>query len=337
MDRTTTTTKSGIARAGKSPCNRSELIHENSRALKNRWSWIRRFELWARWGVSFFFQRRKCTRPFRIPRGARDSALISEQFIPVTPWHAAALGISILIAPGLAWATICAAPIWPMFRRKSSRCTTLRRTRQPRRWLSRRKRRLRGIVSAMPESVCRTTKFDKSEALQERARALIPGGAHVYAKGEDQFPLHAPGFIERGQGCHVWDVDGNEFIEYGMGLRAVSLGHGYRSVAEAAHRRALLGLNFTRPSPIEIECAEMLAGLIPSTEMVKFSKNGSDVTTAAVKLARAYTGRDMVAVCGDQPFFSVDDWFIGSTPLSAGVPKVTQDLTVKFQYNNLAN
>jgi glutamate-1-semialdehyde 2,1-aminomutase len=189
----------------------------------------------------------------------------------------------------------------------------------------------------MPESICQTTKFDRSEALQERARALIPGGAHVYAKGEDQFPLHAPGFIERGQGCHVWDVDGNEFIEYGMGLRAVSLGHGYRSVAEAAHRQALLGLNFTRPSPIEIECAEMLAGLIPSAEMVKFSKNGSDVTTAAVKLARAYTGRDMVAVCGDQPFFSVDDWFIGSTPLSAGVPKVTQDLTVKFQYNNLAS
>ncbi len=189
----------------------------------------------------------------------------------------------------------------------------------------------------MPESICQTTKFRRSEALQERARALIPGGAHVYAKGEDQFPLHAPGFIERGQGCHVWDADGNEFIEYGMGLRAVSLGHGYRSVAEAAHRQALLGLNFTRPSPIEIECAEMLAGLIPSAEMVKFSKNGSDVTTAAVKLARAFTGRDMVAVCGDQPFFSVDDWFIGSTPLSAGIPQVTRDLTVKFRYNDLAS
>jgi glutamate-1-semialdehyde 2,1-aminomutase len=189
----------------------------------------------------------------------------------------------------------------------------------------------------MPESICLTTKFDKSAALQERARALIPGGAHVYAKGEDQFPSHAPGFIERGLGCHVWDADGNEFIEYGMGLRAVSLGHGYKSVAEAAHQQALLGLNFTRPCPIEIECAEMLAGLIPSADMVKFSKNGSDVTTAAVKLARAFTGRDMVAVCGDQPFFSVDDWFIGSTPLSAGIPKVTKDLTVKFRYNDLAS
>jgi glutamate-1-semialdehyde 2,1-aminomutase len=186
----------------------------------------------------------------------------------------------------------------------------------------------------MPEAICQIMKFDKSKALQERAHALIPGGAHVYAKGDDQFPLHAPAFIERGQGCHVWDVDGNEFIEYGMGLRAVSLGHGYPSVAEAAYRQALLGINFTRPSPIEIECAEMLAALIPSAEMVKFAKNGSDVTTAAVKLARAFTGRDMVAICGDQPFFSVDDWFIGSTPLSAGIPKVTQDLTVKFQYND---
>jgi glutamate-1-semialdehyde 2,1-aminomutase len=189
----------------------------------------------------------------------------------------------------------------------------------------------------MPESMCQITKFDKSEALQARAHVLIPSGAHVYAKGDDQFPLHAPGFIERGQGCHVWDADGNEFIEYGMGLRAVSLGHGYRSVAEAAYRQALLGINFTRPCPIEIECAEMLADLIPTAEMVKFAKNGSDVTTAAVKLARAFTGRDMVAICGDQPFFSVDDWFIGSTPLSAGVPKVIQDLTVKFQYNDLAS
>jgi glutamate-1-semialdehyde 2,1-aminomutase len=189
----------------------------------------------------------------------------------------------------------------------------------------------------MPESICQITKFDKSKALQQRAHTLIPGGAHVYAKGDDQYPVLAPGFIERGQGCHVWDIDGNEFIEYGMGLRAVSLGHGYRPVAEAAYRQMLLGTNFTRSSPIEIECAEMLAALIPSAEMVKFAKNGSDVTTAAVKLARAFTDRDMVAICADQPFFSADDWFIGSTPLSAGVPRVIQDLTVKFQYNDLAS
>jgi len=183
----------------------------------------------------------------------------------------------------------------------------------------------------------RLMKFEKSKALQDKVHAVIPGGAHVYAKGDDQYPVLAPGFIARGAGCHVWDLDGNEFIEYGMGLRAVSLGHAYSPVVEAAHQQMLLGTNFTRPSPIEIECAEMLVRLIPSAEMVKFAKNGSDVTTAAVKLARAFTGRDMVAVCGDQPFFSVDDWFIGTTSLSAGIPKVLQDLTVKFSYNDLAS
>jgi len=188
---------------------------------------------------------------------------------------------------------------------------------------------------ALTGSICRLMKFDKSNVLREKAHSLIPGGAHVYAKGDDQYPVNAPGFIERGQGCHVWDVDGNEFIEYGMGLRAVALGHGYPSVVEAAHRQMLLGTNFTRPCPVESKCAEALASFIPSAEMVKFSKNGSDVTTAAVKLARAYTGRDMVAVCGDQPFFSVDDWFMGSTALSAGIPKALQDLTVKFRYNDL--
>lgn len=180
-------------------------------------------------------------------------------------------------------------------------------------------------------------RFDKSKALRDKAHARIPGGAHVYAKGDDQYPVLAPGFIARGEGCHVWDVDGNEFIEYGLGLRAVGLGHAYRPVVEAAHRQMLLGNNFTRSSPIELECAEGLARLIPSAEMVKFAKNGSDCTTAAVKLARAFTGRDMVAVCADQPFFSVDDWFIGSTPLSAGIPKAIQDLTVKFRYNDLAS
>ena len=188
---------------------------------------------------------------------------------------------------------------------------------------------------AIRESTYYRVKFERSRELQRKAHALIPGGAHVYAKGDDQYPIEAPGFIERGEGCHVWDPDGNEFVEYGMGLRSVSLGHGYRSVVEAAHRQMLLGENFVRPSSLEAECAELLASLIPSAEMVKFAKNGSDITTAAVKLARAYTGRDMVAVCGDQPFFSVDDWFIGSTVLSAGIPKAVQDLTVKFRYNDL--
>jgi glutamate-1-semialdehyde 2,1-aminomutase len=130
-------------------------------------------------------------------------------------------------------------------------------------------------------------------------------------------------------------VDGNEYIEYGMGLRAVSLGHAYPSVVEAAHRAMLNGGNFTRPSPLEVECAEALLGMIPGAEMVKFAKNGSDVTTAAVKLARAHTGRDLVAICGSQPFFSTDDWFIGTTPMSSGIPAAITSLTVSFKFNDL--
>jgi glutamate-1-semialdehyde 2,1-aminomutase len=184
-------------------------------------------------------------------------------------------------------------------------------------------------------SLKRAMTFEKTYALQQKSHALIPGGAHTYAKGDDQYPEEAPGFLVRGEGCHVWDLDGNEFIEYGMGLRSVTLGHAYPPVVEAAYRQMLLGINFTRPAQIEVECAEKLASLIESAEMVKFAKNGSDVTTAAIKLARAYTGRDLVAICADHPFFSVDDWFIGSTEMSAGIPKVIQDLTVKFHFNDV--
>lgn len=113
------------------------------------------------------------------------------------------------------------------------------------------------------------------------------------------------------------------------------MGHAYAPVIEAAYNQMLLGCNFTRPSPIEVETAEMFLGLIDGADMVKFAKNGSDVTTAAVKLARAYTGRDLVAICGDQPFFSTDDWFIGVTAMAAGIPEAIRNLTVKFRYNDI--
>lgn len=177
--------------------------------------------------------------------------------------------------------------------------------------------------------------FSRSRALQPIAHRLIPGGSHTYAKGDDQYPVEAPGFIARGKGCHVWDVDGNEFIEYGMGLRSITLGHAYEPVVEAAYRQMQLGLNFNRPAPIEVDLATAVLDLIDGADMVKFAKNGSDVTTAAVKLARAFTGRDRIAICGDQPFFSVDDWFIGSTAMNAGIPQATIDLTLKFPYNDL--
>jgi glutamate-1-semialdehyde 2,1-aminomutase len=180
-------------------------------------------------------------------------------------------------------------------------------------------------------------RFEKSIALQKKLNTLIPGGCHTYAKGEDQFPEQSPVVIERGEGCRVWDVDGNEYIEYGMGLRSIILGHAYRPVVEAAYRQALLGNNFVRPAAIEAEVAEHVVNLVDSAEMVKFAKNGSDANNAAVKLARAYTGRTLVAICADHPFFSVDDWFIGTTAMDAGVPQAIKDLTVKFHYNNIAS
>ena len=168
---------------------------------------------------------------------------------------------------------------------------------------------------AMVERTC----FDKSKALRPKVHSVIPGGAHTYAKGDDQYPELSPGFIERGKGCHIWDVDGNEFIEYGMGLRAVTLGHAYPSVIEAAYRQMQLGNNFNRPAPIELECAQMLQSLVPSAEMVKFAKDGSTILTAALKLARAHTGRKLVAICSNSPFFSYNDWFIGTTAMDGGV------------------
>jgi glutamate-1-semialdehyde 2,1-aminomutase len=175
------------------------------------------------------------------------------------------------------------------------------------------------------------------EALHRRAHELIPGGCHTYAKGDDQFPEQAPPFIARGSGCHVWDANGKEYIEYGMGLRAVTLGHAFPPVVEAAIRQLAFGTNFSRPAPIEVECAEQFLALVPSAEMVKFCKDGSLAVDGAVRLARAYTGRDMVAICGDHPFFSTNDWFIGTTEMSAGIPESTRRQVVKFRYNDLAS
>jgi len=180
-------------------------------------------------------------------------------------------------------------------------------------------------------------RFGASRLLQEKAHAVIPGGCHTYAKGDDQYPVLAPGFIARGTGCHVWDADGNEFIEYGMGNRAVGLGHAYPSVVKAAREMLDQGCNFTRPSTLEVACAEEFLGLVTGAEMVKFCKDGSDATSGAVKLARAYTGRDLIAICADHPFFSVDDWFIGTTAMNAGIPEATRNLTVSFRYNDISS
>jgi glutamate-1-semialdehyde 2,1-aminomutase len=170
--------------------------------------------------------------------------------------------------------------------------------------------------------------------LQPRLKSAVPGGGHTYAKGDDQFPELSPGVLARGSGCHVWDVDGNEFIEYGMGLRAVTLGHAFPAVVEAVRDSLSLGTNFTRPALHELECAELFLKIV-GADMVKFTKDGSSATTAALKLARAYTGRSLVAICAEHPFFSYDDWFICTTSMDGGIPKDVRSQTLRFRYNDL--
>ncbi len=165
---------------------------------------------------------------------------------------------------------------------------------------------------------------------QRRARRLIPGASHTYARGDDQLPEAAPVVLECGQGCQVWDVDGNRYIEYGMGLRSVTLGHAHERVTEAARRAMEMGSCFSRPHAIELEAAEALLALVPGAEMVKFGKHGSDAVNAAVRLARAVTGRSKVVFCSDHPFFSQGDWFIGTTPMHAGVPDAVRSLSLGF-------
>ncbi|MCC6287114.1 MAG: glutamate-1-semialdehyde 2,1-aminomutase [Chitinophagaceae bacterium] len=171
----------------------------------------------------------------------------------------------------------------------------------------------------------------------EKLHSLIPGGAHTYSRGDDQFPDNAPQILSHGIGCHVWDAEGRKFIDYGMGLRSVNIGYGNKEIADAALQEILKGNNLTRASLTELKAAETLTELISSADMVKFAKHGSTVTTAALKLARAYTKRKFVAVPYEHPFFSFDDWFIGSTVMNLGVPDDISKLTLKFHYNDITS
>ena len=170
---------------------------------------------------------------------------------------------------------------------------------------------------------------------QDRLLRVIPGGSHTYSKGFDQYPVNAPHLLKRGKDAYVYDVDENEFLDYGMGLRAVNLGYANDEINQAATKQIEYGNNLTKPSLIELEAAELLVDMIDSVDMVKFTKNGSTATTAAIKLSRAYTSKTLIARCAEQPFFSYDDWFIGSTPITKGIPQKDIDGTKTFNYNNI--
>jgi glutamate-1-semialdehyde 2,1-aminomutase/spore coat polysaccharide biosynthesis protein SpsF len=175
--------------------------------------------------------------------------------------------------------------------------------------------------------------LDRSRALKARAEQVIPSCTQTFSKGPTQFVQGAsPVFLVRGEGCRVWDADGNEYLDYSMGLGPVILGHGHPAVNGAVERQLRDGIAFSLPHPLEVEVAERLVARIPCAEMVRFGKNGSDATAGAVRLARAATGRELVACCG---YHGWQDWYIGTTTRDAGVPGAVKQLTKTFDYNRL--
>lgn len=176
-----------------------------------------------------------------------------------------------------------------------------------------------------------------SSSYSERLHRVIPGGAHTYSRGDDQYPANAPEILVSGKGATVTAADGRTLLDYGMGLRAVTLGYADERINRAALRGMELGVNLTRASVLELEAAEKIVTLIAGADMVKFAKNGSNVTTAAAKVARAYTGRRYICVPRQHPFFSFDDWFIGATAIKRGIPDVHHATTLVFDYGDVAS
>ena len=175
----------------------------------------------------------------------------------------------------------------------------------------------------------------KSAELLARARGLIPASTQTLSKGPTQWLQGvAPAYVERAQGAHVWDVDGNRYIDFPMALGPVILGHAHPAVTTAVERQLRDGITFTLPHPIEIEVAERIVERVPGAERVRFGKTGSDVNSAAIRLARASTGREHVLVCG---YHGWHDWYIVSTSRGIGVPAAERELIGEFAFNDLAS
>jgi glutamate-1-semialdehyde 2,1-aminomutase len=176
-------------------------------------------------------------------------------------------------------------------------------------------------------------RYAKSEEFLARAQHTIPLGAQTFSKSRTQFPFGvSPYFVSRGKGSKVWDLDGHEYIDFINGLCSVTLGYADPDVNAAVAAQLEDGTIFTLSHPLETEVAELLCEVIPSAEMVRFGKNGSDATAGAVRIARAFTGRDHVLTCG---YHGWQDWYIGSTTRNKGVPQASRELTHGFPYNDL--
>jgi glutamate-1-semialdehyde 2,1-aminomutase len=173
----------------------------------------------------------------------------------------------------------------------------------------------------------------KSNELFARAEGLIPAYSQTLAKGPTQYVNGvAPKYLQRGKGARVWDVDGNEYVDFNAGIGPLSLGYAYERVDEAIKQQLADGITFSLVHPLEVEVAELVREVIPNAEAVRYSKTGGEVTCAAVRLARAYTGRDKVLCCG---YHGWHDWYIGVTPRNRGVPQAVKDLVSTFEYNDL--
>lgn len=177
--------------------------------------------------------------------------------------------------------------------------------------------------------------MSKNEEYGVKAHQYIPAGAHTYSRTDEVFPENAPRIFKKGKGPYAWDVDGNKYLDYAMACRSVTVGYNYDRISNAAIEQIYNGNTMSKASQIEVDAAELLCNMIPWVDMVKFAKNGSTVTTAAIKLARAYTGKKYIVRCRQHSFFSYDDWFIGDTVMSAGVPNAISELTLDFDYNNI--
>jgi glutamate-1-semialdehyde 2,1-aminomutase len=176
-------------------------------------------------------------------------------------------------------------------------------------------------------------RYRNSEEMLERALKVVPLGSQTFSKSKTQYPYGvSPYFIKRGIGSHVWDVDDNEYIDLINSLAAITLGYNDPDVNNAVTEQLKEGTIYSLPHPLEVLVAEKIREIVPCAEMIRYGKNGSDATSGALRVARAYTGRDRVVVCG---YHGWQDWYIGSTARNLGVPKSTQELTHKFNYNDL--
>jgi len=177
------------------------------------------------------------------------------------------------------------------------------------------------------------SRYKNSTNFLLRAEKSIPLGSQTFSKSRTQYPVGiSPLFISKAKGSEVWDIDGNRYIDLVNSLAAITLGYRNRSVDSAVKKQLRKGTIFSLPGTLESEVAELIIDTLPSAELVRFGKNGSDTTSAAIRLARAYTGRDHIAFCG---YHGWQDWYIGATDLNKGVPDATIKLTHKFNYNQI--